>query len=158
MGLDVDVDENIRSSMKIKVSLLCFVFKLPITIHLWTPKFATRFEQQHNINVKKFIALGTSLPKILEATILLICISLHWNSIVSTKVFTTHISRMDAHKVLLELHSPLSSAREIGCHKDFKPNLGMVVVSSQPSVIFPFVSPCGKYKEGCRCKWLVWAQ
>jgi hypothetical protein len=150
MGLDVD--ENIRSFVKIRVSLLYPILKLPITTHLWTPKFATRFEQHHNINVKKLIALWASLPKILEATILSICISLYWSSIVPTKVFSMHISRMDAHKTSLEFHLPSLSTHQNGYCKDFKLGLGVVVVRLQHNVIFPFVSPCGKYEDACKRK------
>jgi hypothetical protein len=43
-NVGLDVDENIRLFVKIRVSLLYSVFKLPVTTQLWTPKFATRFE------------------------------------------------------------------------------------------------------------------
>lgn len=150
MGLDMD--ENIRSFVKIRVNLLYPMFKLLVTTHLWIPKFATRFEQHYNINVKKLTALWASLPKILEATILSICISLYWSSIVPAKVFAMHISRMDAHKTSLEFHPPLSFTHQNGYCKDFKPSLGVVVVRLQHNVIFPFVSPCDKYEKGCKHK------
>jgi len=43
-NVGLDVDENIRLFVKIRVSLLYSVFKLLVTTQLWTPKFATRFE------------------------------------------------------------------------------------------------------------------
>ncbi len=87
--------------------------------------------QHYNINyVKKLVALQALLPKILEVAIFLICISLHWRSIVPAKVFATQISRMDAHKTLLELHLPLPSTQKNGCCKDFKPCLRVVVARS----------------------------
>ncbi len=145
MGLDVD--ENIRSFVKIRVNLLCPVFKLLVTTHLWTPKFVTRFEQHHNINAKKLIALWTLLLKILEATILSICISLYWSSIVPAKVFPRTFQGW----MHTKLHWSFTYHQNGYC-KDFKLGLGVVVVRLQHNVIFPFVSPCGNHEEGCKHK------